>query len=334
MQGKDPRKGSSHDIDSLCCVIEADNISLKDVDVASRRARLVWVATLLHFSGISKLKSVVSKVGKFEVLSPRLDWAPQISPTWTSSLPMLEKFEQYFDYRKLEGFRQWWKKFDALDPTNFYDPDPTFLLIAITRFTNAVLGLGEEDAAYQFVDYISALEALLGESDEASFKLANRVSVLLGGTDDDCQDTMDFMRKAYATRSKLVHGSWPKQVKVRGTAVQNIEAIGRLHWYARRCIWRVLNLLILINEAPDSQIKKDWLSVKNSNTRKDWLTGVLDYCLVKVDMRQKLSDILSTGVDPSELLNEYKQASRKAFYGSMLEEKNEKARKRITMQER
>jgi hypothetical protein len=245
---------------------------------------------------------------------------------------MLERFEPRLNYRELEKFRQWWRKFDALGWTIFFDPDPTFLLIAVNRFTNAVSGLGEEEPAYQFVDYISALEALLGESDEASVKLANRVSILMGGTDDDCQDTVDFMKRAYSMRSTLVHGRWPKQLKVRGTKIETTEAIGRLHWYTRRCIWRVLNLLILINEAPDSAIKKDWLG-KDSNERRDWLTGILDYCLVRADLRQKLSDILSNNIDPSELLTQCKQTLDRSFYASMLEEKNEKSRKRITMQE-
>ena len=327
-QGKDPAKGSSRDIDNLCCVIEATTISMSPFDSgelqnAVQRTRLVWLALLLYFARIIKVKSWTSTPGKFVELGPNPEWAKCTSPTWSFELPMLEKFNDPITYRELEKFRPWWCKFESLGPK------PTFLLRALDRFGFATGVYGEGMDVYQFVDYVTALEALLGESNEAQFKLSLRMAVLLGGSDEDHQNVLDFMKEAYNIRSVLVHGRFPDEIKVRSTQIKPTEALGRLHWYSRRCIWRVIALLILLKESPESE--KVWLQLNDDKLRHR-VAGLLDYCLVREDMRKNLTDVLSNGSDPTILFKQYDDAVGGSYPPSMLEESNEKERKKIHLE--
>lgn len=329
-QGKDPTKDTSMDIDSLCCVIEARTVSTSSLDSpevqkAVRRTRFVWLALLLYFAQIFNLREWNSTSGGFTELGSNPEWAKCISPTWTDELPDLEKFNRPITYEQLEKFRQWWQKFESLDPK------PTFLIRALDRFGLATSMYAEMKDAYQFVDYVSALEALLGGSSEAQFKLSLRMAVLLGGSDDDLQNVVDFTKKAYHIRSRLVHGDWPDKIVVRQTEIEPKEALGRLHSYSRRCICRVIALLVLLKEAPESETKKFWLQL-NSEDLRQRITRLLEYCLIRDDMRENLMSVLSNSSDPTNLLKQYDEAVGRSYYTSMLDENNQKARSGINME--
>lgn len=330
-QGMDPTKGEmDRDIDSMCCVIEATTVSMSPLDSPEaenvvQRTRFVWLALLLFFAKIFKIKSLISTPGKFMDLGTLPEWSKCISPTWTYELPDLEEFNHPITYDQLEKFRQWWLKFESLDPK------PTFLVRSLDRFGFATSMYGERKDAYQFVDYVSALEALLGEGSEAQFKLSLRMAVLMGGSDDDRQNVLDFMKVAYSIRSDLVHGRLPDKIIVRGTQIEPIQALGRLHSYSRRCIWRVIGLLVLLKEAPESGTKKFWLQFNSDNLRQR-ITGLLDFCLIRDDMRESLMSVLSSGSDPTTLLKQYDDAVGRSYYISMLDENNQKARIQINME--
>jgi hypothetical protein len=238
---------------------------------------------------------------------------------------VLEKFNDPITYKELEEFRQWWLKFDSLDPKLI------FLHNALDRFGFATSMYGEGKDSYQFVDYVSALEALIGETDEAQLKLSLRMAVLLGGSDEDHQNVVDFMKKAYGIRSVLVHGRLPDKIAVRKSEIKPIEALGRLHSYSRRCIWRVIALLILLKEAPESETKKSWLNLNSDDLRRK-ITGLLDYCLIRDDLRKNLMEVLSSSSDPTNLLKQYDEAVSRPYYSSMLDEKNQKAGSGINME--
>lgn len=329
-QGKDPRKGQFRDIDSLCCVIEATTVSMSflrspEVRNTVQRTRVVWWALSLYFARIFKVREWISTPGKFIKLGSNPEWTKYIPPIWTHDLPDLEKFDRPITYDQLEKFRQWWQKFESLDPK------PTFLLRALDRFGFATSMYGELKDVHQFVDYVSALEALLGESSEAQFKLSLRMAALLGGSDDGHQNVVDFMKEAYDIRSRLVHGGSSHKTVVRKTQINSIETLGRLHEYSRRCIWRVITLLVLLKEAPESKTKKFWLQLNSDNLRKR-ISMLLDYCLIRDDMRENLMGVLSSGNDPTNLLKQYDQAVGRPYHTSMLDEKNQKARSGISME--
>jgi hypothetical protein len=67
----------------------------------------------------------------------------------------------------------------------------------------------EED---RIIDLIIALEALYSStSEDLSYKLRLRISVLLGQDDNESQFLFKFINKAYGIRSKLVHGKISKE---------------------------------------------------------------------------------------------------------------------------
>lgn len=323
-EGVDTRKSliPSRDIESLCCVIEATTVSMSfdshEVRETLKRVKFVWLALLLYFARICKVRRPSSRQSKFIELGLNAEWAKCTFSTLKHVVPVLEKLNRPITYQELEEFRQWWLKFESLGPK------PTFLLNALDRFGFATGMYSEGKDAYQFVDYVSALEALIGESVEAQYKLSLRTAVLLGDSNEDHQNVFDFMKKAYDIRSDLVHGRWPDKIAVRKSEIESIEALGRLHSYSRRCIWRVIALLILLKEAPESETKTSWLKLNSDHLRQK-ITGLLDYCLIRDDIRKNLMEVLSSSSDPTNLLKQYDEAVRRPYYSSMLDEKNQKA---------
>jgi hypothetical protein len=84
-----------------------------------------------------------------------------------------------------------------------------FLQIAIGRFTSAFEERNHED---KIIDLAIALEALFSTSSEdLTYKLKVRISVLLARNDSEADFLFDFIGKAYSTRSKLVHGKVDKE---------------------------------------------------------------------------------------------------------------------------
>jgi hypothetical protein len=63
----------------------------------------------------------------------------------------------------------------------------------------------------RILDAITAIEALLGDKLETTFKVTSRVATLLGADDDSRVALFDSMKLYYDTRSCLVHGSDLKQ---------------------------------------------------------------------------------------------------------------------------
>jgi len=56
------------------------------------------------------------------------------------------------------------------------------------------------------VETITAVEALLGTDIEINFRLAFRISQILGNDDDERLAIFDQMKRYYDTRSRVVHG--------------------------------------------------------------------------------------------------------------------------------
>ena len=79
-----------------------------------------------------------------------------------------------------------------------------FMSIAIDRFN---LALEERDEEDRIINLSIALEALFSTgSEDLTYKLRLRISVLVGQDDNESNFLFDFINKAYEIRSKLVHG--------------------------------------------------------------------------------------------------------------------------------
>jgi hypothetical protein len=307
------------------CVIETvveveGSRSSEEIREAAVRVRNAWLGLLLWFPLILKM-TFSARSGDLPVIAPESAFNKSEASAWTLFLPRLYMFKRYVRFDELEKFREWWIGLDALRK-------PEFLTIAMNKFATAVGMFGEFKGGYQFVEYVSCLEALLGEVDEAAHKLSLRTAVLLGGTDDDRQNTYDFMRVAYRIRSKFVHGHPVKRMEVRHVLLEEIEAVGRLHAYTRRCLFRVITLLDGISGLTDGKIKASWFRKDDAKKR---LTDLLDYCLVRDDLRMELDVVLSGKADPCNLLGLFEKYAFSDFYSSMLDEKNRKARQGVNM---
>jgi len=80
----------------------------------------------------------------------------------------------------------------------------------------------------QLLDSITALEAVLGTDTEIAFRLAFRVSHILGADEDEIGEIFDQVKGYYATRSRVVHGGQLKERdRLRLQAVDDLRGIVR-----------------------------------------------------------------------------------------------------------
>jgi hypothetical protein len=97
-QGTDPEKAHIMENDTLCCVIEATTKGLTKIDPeelrkARSRTRFAWLALLLYFGKISKVRRVIMTEGTFVELGSDSQWAKFIPATWIHNLPLLDRFD-------------------------------------------------------------------------------------------------------------------------------------------------------------------------------------------------------------------------------------------------
>ena len=108
-----------------------------------------------------------------------------------------------------EQFTDLWRKYQEID----FSQDGA-LNIAIKRYNDSFVRRDVED---RIIDLMIAFEAFFlkkGEKMELTFKLALRTAIFLGG--GDRENLFEFMKKAYSTRSDIVHGIKPiNKIKVK-----------------------------------------------------------------------------------------------------------------------
>jgi hypothetical protein len=108
-----------------------------------------------------------------------------------------------------------------------------FLERGLAYFMKALQSTGEE----QLLWHITALEALLGERGEgATERLTRRISMILGGTDDERDSIGKEFKKLYDFRCDLVHGNRFKNLVL-------VEHLTRSHIFARKTLLWFLHFL-------------------------------------------------------------------------------------------
>lgn len=90
------------------------------------------------------------------------------------------------------------------------DKDWASIAVAIRSYESA-LNRGDFEKADRVIDATTAIEALVGEPTETTFKVRFRVASLLGDSDADVKALFDLVNDFYDLRSKLVHGYALKQ---------------------------------------------------------------------------------------------------------------------------
>jgi hypothetical protein len=113
---------------------------------------------------------------------------------------------------------------------------PPPLRIAVRRFGGSFERLGDED---RLIDYMIALEALLGRENEAiSYRIPLRSSTLLGASALERARIFDVLKAAYNLRSQFAHGSCGqrKSVSISGEIVSWKDFLLEVQHYLIRCI--------------------------------------------------------------------------------------------------
>ncbi len=112
---------------------------------------------------------------------------------------------------EIEQFTDLWRKYREID----FSKDKA-LNIAIKRFNDSFTRREVED---RIIDLMIAFEAMfLKESEkmELTFKLSLRTAIFLEDVDAERENLFEFMKKAYDTRSDIVHGVKTKdKIKVK-----------------------------------------------------------------------------------------------------------------------
>jgi hypothetical protein len=155
-----------------------------------------------------------------------------------------------------------------------YGASPGNLAIALNTFTSTYdRWPAHQDS--QLLDSITALEALLGTDSEIAFKLAFRVSALLGSSDAERGQLLKAMKDFYDTRSKLVHGAG-----IKAKHQHCLEQVDEL----RSLVRRLLRAFVGFAANPSQTYNKEFFHVR------------LDIALVDATEREKLRTALGLNV--------------------------------------
>ena len=306
---------SSRELQNPSSLLHWTSAFTKEVTEAYFTLHYISRAMLLFLDGITKLRRAAPEVGDLPKLEQkRLGYsAPQ--PSWTTGLFSEYRWIVAMTAKDLERFKEFFWSYNTLRN------DPEFLANAVGRFGQASKMAGEVvNLELRFLDYMRSLEALLGGVPEITRKLALRTAALVGGSSDSRQDTYDFIIGAYRARSDSVHGGSLGSVKVRGEYVYKsspsglgiLEEVELLHWYCRLSIRRIVDLVLAVT-AKEPMASK-WKQMGESS-KKDWIVGLLDYCVIRDDLAKSLEGFYDGAVDIAQLCEKYDYALHRPFDG-------------------
>ena len=116
-----------------------------------------------------------------------------------------------------------------------------FLKMSIQRFESATLKKQVED---KIVDFMISLESLYTSGPgETRMKMANRISALLGDTDEEKESIWCFINSAYNIRSGIVHGDGIRSKVIMGKEFSLEGISSRLEEITRISIRKMLSLI-------------------------------------------------------------------------------------------
>ena len=132
----------------------------------------------------------------------------------------------------------------------------------------------ESDAENKMIDFLIAFEALcLPERDELTYRLANRVAILLGKEDAEAERTRKFMAKAYDLRSDIVHGKDVRPIKIEGKTIELNNFVQRVEGYLRESL-------------------KSFIALSKRYRNQQRVLALLDKSLIDMKSRRKLHKML------------------------------------------
>ena len=292
--------------------------SSKALGDASWTIRLVQRGLLLYLEQIVKLTlPITPEKGDF----PTIGLPAKVStPHWVNSIHLQFSSNwrrpRAMSLHDLTGFKTFFWDFEGL-------MQPGQLRQATRYFARASDLAGVESTNLdfrnldsRFLDYITSLESVLGEVDEARQKLALRTAILAGGSPEERQDTFDFIKSAYKVRSEGVHGgTGMKDVMIRERRASPnlgiLEDVDLLHYFCRLCLRRLVDLFSAIGKNPNATGK--WNKLKR-NEKDRWIRELLDYSLIRSDLADALEKFFNHELNIEALWAEYEKTRR--YFGA------------------
>jgi len=265
--------------------------------------RSVFDALLLYRDRLIKLQDIRIEDEEYVSVDEDKEYVSQYeAPLWTSYVATHHGHPFELRSEDRDEFNSYWQK------VNRSRKRAPHLEASIGRFSLASIMAGDNTRwAHRFVDYVSSMEALLTEeSGELSFKLAMGMAALLGRSPEESQNVFDFMREAYAVRSKLVHGADLVNIvplKVRQAEVGFEEGLGRLHSYCRSCIRFVADL------------------AEGGFEDKKQLARLLGLTQLRSDLRESMISFLDGKEAGKKLKDDFDKAANTPFHRTLHEER-------------
>ncbi len=131
---------------------------------------------------------------------------------------------------EVKPFKRFWKRYRKRSKTK----SNKYLDVALRRFN---LGIEETDFEDKMIDYLISFEALyLQERRELTYRLSNRVAILLGKEEKETEEIKQTIKKAYDLRSVIVHGKDFRPIKIEGKTIQTRDFAFIIENYLRKSI--------------------------------------------------------------------------------------------------
>jgi len=139
--------------------------------------------------------------------------------------------------KKYDSLLSFYKSFKEVELSK---KEYKFLKMAISRFELAMQKKQSED---KIVDYMISLESLFTSGPgETRMKMSNRISVLMGDSEEDKEKLWYFLNAAYNIRSGIVHGEGIRSKQIMNKEYTLDEISSKLEEITRISIRKMLNL--------------------------------------------------------------------------------------------
>jgi hypothetical protein len=165
-------------------------------------------------------------------------WQPALQEQYAeTNFPKFdEKLKYELNTEESKNFIAFWKRYKKSFSTN----KEKFVKIALERFN---LATEDDSLENKIIDYCISLEALYSnESNELTFKLSNRVAVLLGKNDLERSEIKRLVKCAYTLRSSIVHGGDITDSKQLRNFTSPQDFLAKVNQIVRKSILNFVNL--------------------------------------------------------------------------------------------
>jgi hypothetical protein len=178
----------------------------------------------------------------FHIISGRSNlWVPCSLKSYGSGRNYKQSFGPNFNMTasEISDVKTIYRKFKKFQIKNRSNPRE-YLNIAVRRFN---LGIEESDIEDRIIDFMISFETMfLADDKELSYKLSNRVAILIGKTADDREELREIIKLAYGWRSKIVHGSEKQPLKIQGHTISENDLALKVEDILRKSILGFVSL--------------------------------------------------------------------------------------------